>query len=58
VRLCISVEVRIMQAIVHYEQEFNGASFQLLDRRGLRWVYPEIVEAITGVECSGAAANG
>jgi len=30
------------------EQEFNGASFILLDRREMRWVYPEIVEAITG----------
>jgi len=30
------------------EEEYNGASFILLDRRNLRWVYPEIVEAITG----------
>jgi len=30
------------------EQEYNGASFLLLDRRNLRWAYPEIVEAITG----------
>jgi len=32
----------------HLLFEANGASFLLLDRRELRWVYPEIVEAITG----------
>jgi len=31
------------------EEEYNGASFILLDRRNLRWAFPEIVEAITGV---------
>jgi len=31
------------------EEEYNGQSFLLLDRRELRWVYPEIVEAITGI---------
>jgi len=31
------------------DEEYNGESYILLDRRNLRWVYPEIVEAITGV---------
>ena len=37
------------------EEEFNGASFMLLDRSEMRWVYPEIVKAITGIE---VPANG